>query len=364
MLRIHSRILLALWFSVVIFGSGAQQAHATTTYIVGTCKTGTTFSTIQAALDATPAPNIVEVCPGSYPQQITITKPVTLEGIVAGGNDQAIITVPAGGLVTNATVDVTSGEVVAAQIFVEDTAGVDISNIVINGTGNKYGPDPVIGIYYENSSGTVSHTEVFNQAEDGNGVGIWLEGGSSHPTVTVEECSIHGIDSTGILTETNTSTSELTAKITGNLIVVPAGGGANLFAFYMGTTVTASGNYLDVVSGTGIFLEGAEGTIMGNVIVGGGVLVAGDSAISLTSNKILNAAIGVWFGEKTTLVEIQGNTIMKTPTAIELGCFSTSGKVHSNTIIDANTGVDHLQSGNTSANTYFDVGTEVTNCSE
>src|ERR1700678_1669500 len=76
--------ILAIWLSAVALAlaCGTQQlSAASVTYIVGTCKSGTQFSTIQSALDASPAPNTVEVCPGQYNEQITITKPVTLEGI-------------------------------------------------------------------------------------------------------------------------------------------------------------------------------------------------------------------------------------------------------------------------------------------
>ena len=74
--------ILTIWLSAMALAFGTQPPNAASlTYIVGTCKSGTRFSTIQAALDASPAPNTVEVCPGQYGEQITITKPVTLEGI-------------------------------------------------------------------------------------------------------------------------------------------------------------------------------------------------------------------------------------------------------------------------------------------
>src|ERR1700685_1661134 len=82
-----AKLSLAIWFSALALALafGVQEMSATTvTYIVGTCTSGTHFSTIQAALDASPAPNTVEVCPGIYSEQLTITRPVTLEGIAAG----------------------------------------------------------------------------------------------------------------------------------------------------------------------------------------------------------------------------------------------------------------------------------------
>jgi pectin methylesterase-like acyl-CoA thioesterase len=90
-----AKLSLAIWFSALALAFGApEMSAATVTYIVGTCVSGTHFSTIQAALDASPAPNTVEVCPGQYGEQITITKPVTLEGIAEGNGSLAEIGIP------------------------------------------------------------------------------------------------------------------------------------------------------------------------------------------------------------------------------------------------------------------------------
>jgi len=84
MFRTYSpaKLSLAIWFSALALGA-QQMSAANATNVVGTCKGGTHFSTIQSALDASPAPSTVEVCPGQYAEQVTITKPVTLEGITA-----------------------------------------------------------------------------------------------------------------------------------------------------------------------------------------------------------------------------------------------------------------------------------------
>ena len=85
--------------------SFAGQAARASTVVVGSCKPSlTSFSTIQAAVNAAPAGSNIDVCPGTYPEQVTITsKSLTLVGIVAGTNDAAVLTPPSGGLVINAT---------------------------------------------------------------------------------------------------------------------------------------------------------------------------------------------------------------------------------------------------------------------
>ncbi|MGB8540932.1 MAG: right-handed parallel beta-helix repeat-containing protein [Candidatus Acidiferrales bacterium] len=364
MLRIHYRIVLVLLFSAVAFAFGAPATHATT-YIVGTCKTGTTFSTIQDALNALPAPNMVEVCPGIYDEQVTITKPVTLEGIVSSGYDQAIIGVPSGGLKINATDD--TGASVAAQVLVQDVADVDISNLVIDGSGNKVSGsgDFVVGIFYRNSAGTIEHVVTRNQFNNLNGIGIELQGGSSNPTVTVEDSSIHDFDNVGIYTQTDSTSSELTAKIEGNVIAISDSGSAYGLLLLTGSTVTATDNYVKAGEGEGFVLSGAAGSVTGNTTVTGdySVYVEADADISIKSNKFLDSSISaIVIAVNTTLTEIQGNTLTKGITAISFGCRTTNAKVHSNTIIDFPNGLTQLPSGTTSANTYYDVGTESTTC--
>jgi hypothetical protein len=67
-------------------------------------------------------------------------------------------------LVQNATSLATSAAI-AAQILVQSATGVTISNITVDGANNGIngcGPDP-IGIYYQNSSGTISHDSILNE---------------------------------------------------------------------------------------------------------------------------------------------------------------------------------------------------------
>jgi hypothetical protein len=42
------------------------------------------FTTISAAVIGVPAGSKIQVCPGTYPEQVTISQPLTLEGISSG----------------------------------------------------------------------------------------------------------------------------------------------------------------------------------------------------------------------------------------------------------------------------------------
>ena len=74
-----------------LFALAAQvPLSAQVTNYVGSCASGG-YATISAALATSPAPNFVYVCPGTYPEQVVITTPVTLQGIFGDNAGQAII---------------------------------------------------------------------------------------------------------------------------------------------------------------------------------------------------------------------------------------------------------------------------------
>jgi len=74
----HRRLALLLASAVFALALGGQ-ANATTLE-VGTCTMGVQhFSTIQDAVNAAQSDDYVEVCPGTYREQVSITTSITLE---------------------------------------------------------------------------------------------------------------------------------------------------------------------------------------------------------------------------------------------------------------------------------------------
>src|SRR5271163_3321403 len=120
--RTISRIMCLLFLSAL--AAQVPLASATVTNYVGSCASGS-YATITAALATTPAPNFVYVCPGTYPEQVVITKPVTLEGIYTSNAGQAFITVPSGGLTGDNPCYPELGYV---QVCVSSTGRVNITN--------------------------------------------------------------------------------------------------------------------------------------------------------------------------------------------------------------------------------------------
>lgn len=150
----------------------SASAFASTTYYVGTChKSAPIYSTISAAVSSVPSGSTVLVCPGNYPEQVLITRPLTLKGLP--GQGAASVVVPLGGVLTQYN---------SAQILVQNPGGpVTITNLVVDGTGGTI-PNPalggsIVGIDYQNTSGgSISYTSVRNQAGCLCGIGIEVYG--------------------------------------------------------------------------------------------------------------------------------------------------------------------------------------------
>jgi len=176
-------------------GFGAQTLAAATVY-VGSCgpAKATSYTTIQQAVNASPAGSTVYVCPGTYPEQVTITRNLNLIGVQSGTADSAVITSPASGVVQN-TYDLYEPPAypVAAQVLVQKAQSVNIANITVDGSNNQLSgcgaPNP-IGIYYQNSSGKITDDAVRNvlmdPADQGCqlGLAINVESNTGAPAIT------------------------------------------------------------------------------------------------------------------------------------------------------------------------------------
>ena len=181
-----------------------QVAHASPE-VVGTCKPGKSFPTIQAAVNAAASGSTIDICPGTYPEQVIIvSRTLTLIGVQSGTSDAAVLVPPSGGLIANGS-HIGRGAV-AAQIFVQSSNGVTISHLTVDGNGNALlgcGTDP-IGIYYQNSSGRITDSVARNQILSGSdqgcqvGLGIDVESDSGAPAVTVSNNSVHTYQKNGI----------------------------------------------------------------------------------------------------------------------------------------------------------------------
>ncbi len=181
----------------------------------------TAYSSIQPAVNAAPAGATILICPGTYPELVTIKKSVTMRGVTnpAANTGAAVITLPNGGQGVAANYADGSNfggsgfASAIAQIFVK-AARVSISNISVDAsnTFTTCSVPSLIGIVFSGgASGTVSRVAVRNQnvrVTNGGvgyyctltsfhaGVGIFAD--ASANSISVVDSRIHGFDQFGI----------------------------------------------------------------------------------------------------------------------------------------------------------------------
>lgn len=157
------------------------------------------FSTIQDAVNAATPGSIIRVCPGTYPEQVTIAKPLSIRG------DNGVIIQPSN-VVANST-SARTGVPVAAIVVVQDAVNVDIDDVIVDGVNNaitQCAPD-FFGIFYRNASGTVSHAAVRNIKLGAgltgcqSGLAIFVQsGGGGSSVVQIQDSSVHDYQKNGI----------------------------------------------------------------------------------------------------------------------------------------------------------------------
>jgi hypothetical protein len=348
------------FFSVFLLALATLPSWAATIYTVGNCVPHTAgFTTIMGALTWAPPPTLVRVCPGTYNEQIEITKPVTLEGISNGTSTQ--VTIAPQGFLDNA-VSLATGQELAAVVFVNGAAGpVNISNVTVDGSGvGNLDPGSVsVGVLYQNAPGSVKGVTVRNFLENAQlnirGSGIWLEGGASTPEVTVESCSIHDFDEVAVYAALQLNLTATQNDIH-NPLPVPLN--SQEFGFFLTqglVTTTISENTIQGVQ-AGID-EGSNltGTISHNTVIGAqlGISVY-DDGFSVTGNEIIGTYQGIQIGSAVS--PIKGNTITGARFGIDFEC-NANPNVYGNTLIDSATALFLIPDGLPTKNSYFSVGT-------
>jgi len=295
----HFRIVIA---ALALVWNLYGQKAAAVTVAVGptTCEPSRAhYATIQAAVSAVPAGSTVVVCPGSYPEQVLITQPLTLKGVTDGTGDAAVITVPAGGLVLNASAPVAFGGPVSGQLVVQNSVSVEVSDITVDGAGSGCvtGALRQAGIVVSGagasdvgaSSIKIDNVTVRNQHGCAEGEGIIAD--SSFLTIVNNQ--IHDIDITGI--------------------VVGAG------------TVNIHSNNMQTVS-NGVSVNATNNTVItANTVAGAGqagIIVQDNSAGTTVANNVVlasPAAIGIGLLASATNTMVTGNTVSNCIFGIMLG---------------------------------------------
>ena len=368
------------WLGLVLL---VVQPLLAKTYYVGGCKTGA-YSTIGAAVAAVPSGSTIDVCPGTYPEQVVISQPLTLQGFASGGSSQAVIAMPASGLATTSSISL--GGTVAAQL--EVTAGpVNVTGITVDGAagasncpGGYY-----LGIFYASgASGIVNQVETRSQNCNTSGIGILAENGADTTTsVTIENSNVNNNTWAGIYACSPQSPSTLNANIksnavqsigygidsdcnvagsvSGNFVDVSTGGllGGGGFGIVAGSPSNAiSGNFV-IAGNVGIWAVAAGSHVSGNTITGGNDGIVIESTAVVTSNRIAKTAYdGIYLANPGGTIET--NFISQTPVGIEFNCLT--GTVSGNTINGPGVGFDEFPGTSIGTNKFYTVATLTTGC--
>ena len=156
------------------------------------------FTSIQDAINAAKAGNLIRVCPGTYHEQLSINKSLSIEG------DNGAILLPVN-MVANTSGS--SGAPIAAAILVKDAANVEIEGLIVdtaNSGVSACSPD-LIGILYQNSSGSIEHNAVrntklsvsLNGCQSGDAIVVQSLGGGTSK-VSIDDNSVHDYQKNGI----------------------------------------------------------------------------------------------------------------------------------------------------------------------
>lgn len=414
-------VLGAAVFSLVLSPNVSASSVVVTPPSTTACKNLASYPTISQAVSSVPAGSLIYICPGTYAEQVVITKKLTLEGVAANGSmgaaamgsNNPVIVSPAGGVLVNSNdlFNYPSGQPTAAQILVQTPSNdlatpivVNISNITVNGSNNGLNScaTDLVGIYYQNASGTLNHVATRYQelppADFGcqDGLAIYAQSGygtGGTATVTIENSSVHDYDKNGITADG----SGTIATITGNYVVgigatpligqngiqmsFGAGGKIQNNTVTDDVYVNPSDCYPDnCYTATGILLYDSGGTSGSHVTVSGNTVSNTQEAIvtyadssgtadynDVTSNKVTTNAAIVVTGATYLLDGIDlcsdhntatSNTVFNSSgSGVHLDSFCYSGasgsnsKAKDNTVNEACAGVLLGNSGGTATGT-------------
>jgi hypothetical protein len=341
----------------LFLASIVNQPLLATTRVVGGCVSGKQYATIQAAVTASAAGDTVKVCPGNYPEQVVISQGITLTGVANGtGAANPVITTPASGVLPNAT-SLADGTQIAAQILVQGTTGVSIKQIAVDGSNNGLNScTNLVGIFFQNASGSVSYTTTRNQVLgaglDGcpSGQGIFIQsfsqsayassGGTA--TVSVTNNNVHDYQKTGIIADGDGTNVTIQLNHLVGLGPIPYIV-QNGIQFSRGATGTASLNTVanDVYTGPNSY--GATG-----------ILVYASENVSVTDNVVGSTQLGIATvtdpnsatpgnpGGVADNTLIQSNRVTDTQTFDAVYVCSNGNTILSNTLTNSSNSAIHL----------------------
>jgi Right handed beta helix region len=316
----------------------ASQAHTLVVGQTGVPCPNAQYTTIGQAITAASAGDVIQVCPALYPEQLTITKPLTIEGIQVNGVNRVMIQPTLLGMV---------GTGVAA-VTVMNTNRVTLNNLSIDASYNTVTDCTSLAtVHFENASGEIKNSAITgaklaspascttNKPSLSNGFGVLVDtsDGATGPfQVFIANNSIHNFSKDGVYA---TGPSSVSVVVYNNSIqgIGPSSGFLQFGVFIWGPTGYVTYNRISQgacgslsptdcsnLRSEGIVLRDAgEGSVVDcNVItnVQSGIFLNGGNKYFITRNTIQNVD-GLFNGihmqyldpDSLTNVLVEGNTV-------------------------------------------------------
>ncbi len=289
------------------------------------CPTAT-FTSIQDAINAASPGDLIRVCPGKYPEQLSIDKSLSIEG------DNGAILLPSNMVVNTSG---SSGAPIAAAILVKEAANVEIEGLIVDTANSgiiECSPD-LIGILYQNSSGRIEHNAVrnvklsvsLNGCQSGDAI-VVQSLGSETSEVTVDDNSVHDYQKNGITG--NELGTEVT--ITNNIVtgLGPTTGAAqNGIQIGFGATGGVQRNTVtDNVWSPCVSLENCAFNATG-------ILIFQSDDVHVEHNSVATNQIGIYAGGQHN--EIESNNISNSPVLDGIDLASDNNLASRNDVINS-----------------------------
>jgi nitrous oxidase accessory protein NosD len=366
-------LLLSVSFAVPCLAAGTQDRDRKPDLLVDDDKVqcpAATFTSIQDAINAANPGSLIRICPGTYREQLSINKSLSIEA------DNGAIVLPSN-MVANTTGSF--GAPIAAAILVKDAANVEIEGLIVDTANSgitECSPD-LIGILYQNSSGSIEHNAVRNTklsvsldgCQSGDAIVVQSLGGGTSK-VKIDDNSVHDYQKNGITG--NESGTEV--AITNNVVTG------------LGPTTGAAQNGIQIGFG-------AKGGVMRNTVTDNvwspcvsltncafnatGILVFQSDDVLVEHNSVATNQVGIFTNGQNTKIESNNISNSLVLVGIDLAgddslasrndvtnsgqaailIEGNNNKVQSNEITEASVGILKLSGtvGNTqSGNSFFD----------
>ncbi len=263
----------------------------------------TDYTSIQSAIDDASSDDTINVAAGTYPEQVTINKALTLNGV----GDTTIIQSP--DILTSTFSDSASHAIKPVVTVIG--ANATLSQFKIDGLSKGNANNRFVGIGLYNASGNLNNITVMGIRDNPlsgvqHGVGIYAYNADSSPrSLTVSNNTVIDYQKNGM----NFTGAGLSVDVDAN-------------------TVTGAGAQTQIAQNGIQLSNGATGTIQNNTVSGnlcdhascgsnwytqtqsaGIMLVSASGPVMISGNQVSTSDMGIYDQHTTDIATIQNNTL-------------------------------------------------------